>query len=306
MLTVQTAPVQGPLTRRDIPTTLKIKAMVNRPNGQIRGGNPPPARCSQMSDSDEQPWLPPFLLALFQHCANTGRAKRPSSALSRNYDMNTVAQTVRRLRQSSAGRRRLRFTYLYCDHSRIYAHWCPTSPAEPTSTHTQVRGENIHAPRDTLGEATISHETPGCSPSSDFTENKPSSRKRKRRSNRLHRDAFLQHNYAKNSSANKPTHFNPDTFNIGLINIASPSSGLTEEKFENLTQYAESLNLHAIVLTEHQLTSTEPPAYVQSKGWSMQISLGPKKKLAHRASTSNPLRPHNGGVALLTRTDMKC
>ena len=146
MLTVQTAPVQGPLTRRDIPTTLKIKAMTNRPNGQITGGNPPPERCSQMSDSDEQPWLPPFLLALFQHCANTGRAKRPSSALSRNYDMNTVAQTVRRLRQSSTGRRRLRFTYLYCDPSRIYAHWCPTSPAEPISTHTQVRGKNIHAP----------------------------------------------------------------------------------------------------------------------------------------------------------------
>jgi len=41
MLTVQTAPVQGPLTRRDIPTTLKIKAMTNRPNGQITGGNPP-------------------------------------------------------------------------------------------------------------------------------------------------------------------------------------------------------------------------------------------------------------------------
>ena len=93
---------------------------------------------------------PLFLLALFQHCANTGRAKRPSSALSRNYDMNTVAQTVRRLRQSSTGRRRLRFTYLYCDPSRIYAHWCPTSPAEPISTHTQVRGKNIHAPRDTL------------------------------------------------------------------------------------------------------------------------------------------------------------
>ena len=49
------------------------------------------------------------------------------------------------------------------------------------------------------------------------------------------------------------------------MNIASPSSGLTEEKFENLTQYAEPLNPHAIVLTQHQLTSTEPPALPKVK-----------------------------------------
>jgi hypothetical protein len=44
--------------------------------------------------------------------------------------------------------------------------------------------------------------------------------------------------------------------------MASPSSGLTEEKFKNLIDYSNSLKVHAVVILEHQLSTTETPDYV--------------------------------------------
>ena len=38
---------------------------------------------------------------------------------------------------------------------------------------------------------------------------------------------------------------------VGLMNNASPSSGLTEEKFLNLMDYIISLKLHSVVLLDH-------------------------------------------------------
>ena len=87
--------------------------------------------------------------------------------------------------------------------------------------------------------------------------------------------------------------------NVGLnhlMNIASPSSGLTEEKFENLNNLSNVLHLHTVVLSEHQLSSTDTPSYVSRHGWEMHISRGPKKRGSRRS--------HNGGVALLVRENM--
>jgi hypothetical protein len=65
---------------------------------------------------------------------------------------------------------------------------------------------------------------------------------------------------------------------VGLLNIASPSSCLTEEKFMNLIDYDRPLNLHAIVILEHHLPSTDTPAYVDRQGWTIAYHLRPQEE----------------------------
>jgi hypothetical protein len=66
--------------------------------------------------------------------------------------------------------------------------------------------------------------------------------------------------------------------NVGLMNIASPSSGLTEENFENLNNLSNELHLHTVVLSEHQLPSTDPIVCLPTWVGNAHIPRPPKKR----------------------------
>jgi hypothetical protein len=86
--------------------------------------------------------------------------------------------------------------------------------------------------------------------------------KRRRRDNKLHRDSSLQKGDSNNKPASRCRDTHATLFNVGFMVMASPSSGLTEEKFKNLIDYSNSLKVHAVVILEHQLSTTETPDYV--------------------------------------------
>jgi hypothetical protein len=209
------------------------------------------------------------------------------------------------LRQNPAGRRRLRREYVRAPLSFIrrvytlsYIQHCTALKSVPSLIKTIKRVPPIsqNPPHDMLSGASAAHKNKNVSPNPSTPQSQDQRRpqKRKRRDTRYDRET--------QKGKNNPTRnigcrdAQTTLLNVGLMNIASPSSGLTEEKFEKLNNLSKVLHLHAVVLSEHQLSSTDTPSYVSRHGWEMHISRGPKKRGSRRS--------HNGGVALLVRENM--
>lgn len=93
-------------------------------------------------------------------------------------------------------------------------------------------------------------------------QTQPQHSKRRRRDNQYDRELSRQQAKNKYNPEGSASDANMSLIKVGLMDIASPSGGLTEEKFKNLVNYSNSLQLHALILVEHQLSSTETPAYV--------------------------------------------
>ena len=143
----------------------------------------------------------------------------------------------------------------------------------------QFSSDTIRTPQDMLNGAAASCNRQ-ASPIAHTTNQQSQQRphKRKRRDNNFDRQKSPQKGDRTNTSVRGGRNSTTTIINVGLLNIASPSSGLTEEKFMNLIDYARPLNLHAIVILEHHLPSTDTPAYVARQGWTMHITLGPPRR----------------------------
>ena len=256
-----------------------------------------------------------YTLAFLKWWQSQGRTSpTTSSRRSKNYDTYTTLCTIARLRQNPAGRRRLRREYVRAPlpfirrvYTLSYIQHCTALNSVPSLTKPIKRDplQSQNSPHDMLSGASAANKSKDChvslNPSTPQSQDQRHSQKRKRRDNRYHRQVSMQ--IGNNNRTLKLKSWCRDVqttlLNVGLnhlMNIASPSSGLTEEKFENLNNLSNVLHLHTVVLSEHQLSSTDTPSYVSRHGWEMHISRGPKKRGSRRS--------HNGGVALLVRENM--
>jgi hypothetical protein len=154
-------------------------------------------------------------------------------------------------------------------------------------------------PHDMLSGASVAHKNKNVSfnSSTPQSQDQQRSQKRKRPDNRYNREVSMQKGNSTRTPESGCRDLQTTLINVGLMNIAAiPLQWPTEEKFENLNNLSNDLHLHAVVLSEHQLSSTDTPSYVSRHGWEMHISRGPKKRGSRRS--------HNGGVALLVREKM--
>jgi hypothetical protein len=231
-----------------------------------------------------------YTLALLKWWQSQGRTSPTANSLrSKNHDAYTIFCTITRSRQNPAGRRRLRREYVRAPLSFIrrvytlsYIQHCTALKSVSSLTKTTKRAppKSQKPPHDMLSGASAAHKNKNVSPNSSTPQSQDQrrSQKRKRRDNRYNREVSTQKGNNNRTLKSGGRDLQTTLLNVGLVNIASPSSGLTEEKFENLNNLSNELHLHAVVLSEHQLSSTDTPSYVSRHEWEMHISRGPKKK----------------------------